>query len=210
MYVDSADLARAKSVLGNIPGAAPKAVCRALNRAAAGAKTAAKKEIKNKYTVKMQKIGAKMAVERATSGSMNAAVITNGPATKVSYFKFTPSSPAKRGKTPFVQVKKAGGGQVKDTFVAKMKSGHTGVFARFQDGTKGTIKKYMAGGNPRAKQHGKGQTKGRAALRELYGPALPKMMKNPQVISAMQEKAEEVFPERLEHEIDYLLGKVGK
>lgn len=46
----------------------------------------------------------------------------------------------------------------------------------------------------------------RYPLRALYGPAVPQLFGNPEVVEAMQERGGEVFETRLMHEIRYRLG----
>lgn len=46
----------------------------------------------------------------------------------------------------------------------------------------------------------------RYPIRALYGPAVPQLFGNPEVVEAMQERGGEVFETRLTHEIRYRLG----
>lgn len=48
--------------------------------------------------------------------------------------------------------------------------------------------------------------KERYPLRGIYGPAVPQLFGNPEVMDAMQERAGEIFETRVMHEISYRLG----
>lgn len=47
----------------------------------------------------------------------------------------------------------------------------------------------------------------RFPIKGLYGPSVPQLYGNPDVMQTMEERGSEVFDERLEHEIEYRLGK---
>ena len=49
--------------------------------------------------------------------------------------------------------------------------------------------------------------KERYPLKGIYGPAVPQLFGNPDVLSVMMDRGSDVFEERLEHEIEYRLGK---
>lgn len=46
----------------------------------------------------------------------------------------------------------------------------------------------------------------RLPVKGLYGPSVPQLFGNPEVMEVMQERGGEVFAARLEHEIEYRLG----
>ena len=47
----------------------------------------------------------------------------------------------------------------------------------------------------------------RFPVKGLYGPSIPQLYGNPDVMKTMEERGSEVFDERLEHEIAFRLGK---
>lgn len=47
----------------------------------------------------------------------------------------------------------------------------------------------------------------RFPIKGLYGPSVPQLYGNPDVMKTMEERGSEVFDERLEHEIAFRLGK---
>lgn len=198
IVVDSAEIDRAQRALRRVPGGAPKAITRTLNRAVQSGKGAASKSARQTHLLQPKKLSEALTVKRADSGLV-ASLVARGKPRALTYYKIKPSHPL------YAQVKKSGGGNIPGGFVATMKSGHKGVFVRRQEGNRGTISKYLHGERPRNRKRGTGTTKGRAALKELYGPSVPGIMKNQSVINAFGDQAKETFSKRLPHEVSALL-----
>lgn len=47
----------------------------------------------------------------------------------------------------------------------------------------------------------------RYPIKSLYGPSVPQLYGNPDVMETMEERGSKVFADRLEHEIEFRLGK---
>lgn len=47
----------------------------------------------------------------------------------------------------------------------------------------------------------------RYPIKAIHGPSVPQLYGNPDVMETMEERGSEVFAERLEHEIEYRLGR---
>ena len=77
--------------------------------------------------------------------------------------------------------------QFRDAFVARFKSGHTGIFER------------TGGVTSRDKDE----------IQELYGPSVPQMLGNDEVANKVIEDTMETFDKRMEHEITRLLNGWG-
>ena len=92
-------------------------------------------------------------------------------------------------------------------FVAKMKSGHIDIFERWQDGSAGKIHKYLKAEKPRRKKRGTGKTKGRAFIREFYGPSASYMAKNPEIHANITLNVQKTFNEDVEKQISNILNK---
>ena len=71
-----------------------------------------------------------------------------------------------------------------NAFIAKMRSGHIGIFERTGD-------KMASGGD---------------AIHELMGQSVPQMVGNDQIREELTRSAWEKFEERLDHEVDALLN----
>lgn len=176
--VTAAHIERAEQLLKDIPGAAPKAMSSAIQRAAETARTEAARKVREKYYVRHSDVISTIKIYRVSALSAN--VVSRGHAVSLSKFQVTPTRPQPKRKAPIVvRVKRGEGGPVKHAFVAKMNSGHIGVFQR-------------AG-------------KRRLPVQELYGPPIPQMLGNPSVSEWVEQKAAEKLDERLDHEINRLL-----
>lgn len=211
--IDEKGMEEAQRLLKKFPKAVPKAAARAINRAVTAGKKAAWDKVKAEYTVKRASVTvAWEKTKQATAGNLQAEIISRGSPIALSKFKVKPKNPPKRrAKNPvFVQVKKSGGGTITDAFIAKMNSKHTGVFRRMQEGSKGAIHQYMAGGEPRPKKRGGGMTKGRAAINQKFGPAVPSMLGSPTVSAFIETRAKEVLDQRFMHEVNAILNGVTK
>lgn len=184
--VDEKQIERAEELLKNIPDGVSKAIVNAINRAAEGARTDAVKKARERYHVKAKDIRKTIEIERATYENQAAIVRAEGSPLALSKFKITPSKPPqKRRKKPVIaRVIRGEGGPIPGAFVARMKSGHIGVFKR-------------AG-------------KSRLPITQLFGPSVPQMLGYETVTAFVEERAQERLEQRLEYEIDRLLRGVGR
>ena len=96
-------------------------------------------------------------------------------------FQVTPKAPGV-GKRIKAAVKKGGGTQFEEAFIANMRNG-TGVFER--------------------------ETSQRFPVDELMGLSAAQMVGNERIVQELQEEAQEVINERLEHEIERILNGYG-
>lgn len=186
MITISADqIERAEILLKRVPNGAPKAVVAALNRASQGARTDAIKKARERYHIKAKDVRNTMQITKATYNDMTTTIRASGSPIALSRFKISPTKPVKRRKKPVVaRVVRGAGGPIVKVFVARVKSGHVGVFKR-------------AG-------------KSRLPIKQLYGPSVPQMLGHESVTKYLEEKALERLEERFEHEISRLLRGVGK
>lgn len=183
--VDDNLLNKAEDALKHIPKATPKAVSAALNRAIQGSKTEASRKIREIYTIRAKDINETIAINKSTPTSLQAVIRSRGSSTAMSKFRVTPNRyPGKKGTPPVkAQIKKGFGGYIKGAFMARMKSGHLGVFRR---------------------------SSGRSfPIVENFGPSVPQMLGNEAVIEYVEERTRERFEERLEYEIDRILRGIG-
>lgn len=178
----SEQIERAESLLSHIPGAMPKAMKNATNRAMQSAKTEASRKVRETYYIKNKDVTSTIRAHRASISNLSARIVSKGNLLALSKFKVTPKTPQpKRKRAIIARVKRGEGGPVRGAFVASMNSGHTGVFKR-------------AG-------------LARLPVTELYGPAVPQMMDNQDVREHIEEKAVERFNQRLDHEINRILER---
>jgi hypothetical protein len=173
----------ARDSLLHIPGAAEKTIARAVNRAVEGARTDAIKAVCAEYAIKATDVRKSIHIKRATPGNPVAQVISTGSPIPLIKFKVTPRKPRARGekkKTVVAGVKFGNAKPMPHSFVARMKSGHVGVYSR-KDGTGRTIK-----------QH--------------YSPSVPQMMGNEKALEYIEKRAYERLDKELRHQVGYLFS----
>lgn len=173
----------AMRTLSHIPGAAPKAIAKALNRASETAKTEAARKVRESYYIKHGDILRTIKLKKATPSNLSSMVISTGRPIALAKFKITPARPSSKRKSPIIaRVKKGEGGPIAHAFVARMKSGHVGVFNRVGKSSK--------------------------PIDQRYGPSVPQMLGSSTVTGWVEQKSREKLTERLEHEINRVLGGV--
>jgi len=171
---------RAIAALSHIPGAAPQAIANAINRASETARTEAARKVRELYYIKHGDVISTINIKKATPSDLAAAVISRGSPIALTKFQVTPRQPQPGRRTPVIaRVKRGGGGPVASAFVARMASGHVGVFNRV------------------------GQS--RFPLTQRYGPSVPQTLGSPTVNQWVEQKATEKLDERLDHEINRIL-----
>ena len=188
--VNQAQLKALEQKLGNLKSKAPKVLARAINRAAQKAKTETKREVAAKYFISQGDVLKTVTLTKASPGKLSAELKSKGGPIALSKFKVSPNRGVRRtkrgGYSPAVYkagVEKAGGvkplsGNPK-AFIAGFSSGHSGVM------------------------EGKGSR--RLPLKQLYGPAVPSMIKNEEVISTIQDAAAETLEKRIDAEVNNIL-----
>ena len=176
----------AQKVLGHIPEAVPKATASAINRAAEGGRTDAVKKAREIYVIPAGRVRETIDIRKAQPSNLLAMVLARGRPRALSYFRITPGKPTKRRPKDgvHVQVKRGEGGTISKSFVAKMASGHVGVFNR-----EGAAK---------------------FPIEQRYGPSVPQMLGSPTVTQFVEEGAQRRLGERLDHEINRILRGCGK
>lgn len=177
--------------LGNLKSKAPLVLSRAINRAISNVKKNSAKETSSRYYITSGEVKKTLRLVKASKSSLKAAVISSGSGIALSKFKVNPGTTVRyRGasRSPKVYragVKKSGGvkplaGDPK-AFIAVMKSGHKGVFERTSDAS--------------------------LPIKQLYGPSVPQIMKNQDILDVINKDAAETLQKRLDVEINNVLRK---
>lgn len=177
--------------LGNLKSKAPQVLSRAINRAAEKARTETKREVADKYFISQGDVLKTVTLSKASTAKLSAELKSRGGPIALSKFKVSPNRGVrrtKRGYSPSVYkagVEKAGGmkplsGSPK-AFMATMGSGHSGVMNR--------------------------KSARRLPLKQLYGPAVPSMIKNEEVISTIKEAAADMLERRIDAEVNNILQR---
>lgn len=183
--VDARGIEQAQELLKDIPGATKKAVSTALRKSLRNAKKEAVKKVRERYTIR--KAGYVSRTIKMKVENMTGILSSKGPVNDLSYFKTNPKTVPKRrppkGKYLYSQVVKGQGGTIAHAFLARMKSGHVGVFQRA----------------------GHGASNASLPISKLSGPSTPQMLGSPSVTEFIAKKMLERMDKNLEHEIDAFL-----
>ena len=163
-----------------------KVVTRALNKTARGARTDAVTLIRQELNLKAKDIRSGLSVRRATWGKPTATLVAKGKH-GVPLIKFGPRPSKPEARKPekgvSVQIKKRGGRPTfKGSFVARMKSGHVGVFTRARKGSP------------------------RLPIKELFGVGFIAYMKRGALQRRLARRIDSRLQKNLAHEINYLLN----
>lgn len=182
--ISAETMERVQALLANVPKGAERAYTNAINRGLSRVKTAAWQGIKQVYTVQAAALNAatNTRIQKASTGNLAGFVRFAGYKIPLYKFKVSPKQPGGK-KLVRASVKKGGGATFESAFIAAMKSGHIGVFER--EGRK------------------------RLPVSELMGLSAAQMAAEETVSRQVQEEAQRLVNERLEHEIDRLLNGYG-
>lgn len=200
----------AELLLRGMPVQFDKALQSAMKRTASAVQTETAKAIGENYDISAENIRTSQNVKMSYTlhdGVFTANIRFRGK--KIPLFRYNGTSPkfpkVDEGKTvnaviagqwrtvhPGVEasahvLKSTSPKKLEDTFVATMKSGHTGIFER----TGGVT------------------SDGSDQIKELMGLSVPQMLGNKDVQDGISKKAEKVFEERMEHETLRILNGWG-
>ena len=166
-----------------------KAMAGAVNRAATTLKAKAAKEVRKEYTASAASIkdGFKM-LRRATAATPGATVAVSTSSIPMHDFKVSPNEPRQHNlpRSLRVTIRKSQGKNTK-YFVARMPSGHVGVFERIR----GT----------RMRKQSKEQ------IREMFSVSPATMTENPAILEPVLEATGAMLRSRFDHEVERLLGR---
>lgn len=172
-----------EQVLKNTPKQVPLVVSRAINRAAYSGRTQAGKSVRKEYEVKHRTVISTIKVKKASPNDLQADFRSKGETLKLMDFKVRPGQPDPNRKNPInVTVRKNASKIFLGGFVAQMKSGHMNVFSR--------------------------QSEKRFPIKGHYGPSVPQMIGNEDVIEEVETQASNTLESRLIHEINRLVGGI--
>lgn len=182
--------------LGALSNKANLVMARAANRAITNAKKNVKKEASARYRIKPGDVEKTMKVIRGNRNKPTARLVSTGEHPNLIKFYVSPNERQKHEEgaefEPYIaSVKKStspipleGSSSKRKPFIATMKNGFTGLF-RQKRGIEGKAG-YIEG---------------------IYGPAVPQMVNNQEIMNKVQAEAEQMLLKRIDHEIDLILKK---
>lgn len=155
-----------------------KAVMRALNRTVENVRAEAVRRLRDSYNIKAGVIRDQMTLRTAWSGNLKASVVANGK--PIPLYEFSPRwSPRDPGAS--FEVRRGTRKTLAHTFVARMKSGHKGVFERIG--------------------------KSRLPIEEKFSIGVPGMFGAKAVQEALEVIGRSRFVVNLNQQIDYLFKR---
>lgn len=158
-----------------------KVKARAINRSASTAQSTLVKEIRQRYNVKAKDVRSTVTIRRAKPSSPQAEIRSNGSVLPATSFKINPRTVNGKRRTPIrISYKRGSTKTLEDAFIARLNTGHLGVFKRLG--------------------------KERFPIQKQFGPSVPQMAGNDQVVESVIESANEMLDKRLDHEINRILS----
>ena len=185
LFIEGSALEKMERVLNSFGPRGKVAVVRALNRALAGIKTDTSKEIRKAYPgFKAAEIKKSFDIKRANKTTLVGMARSRGTRQPLIYFGARPNKPEAKRPAVGASVRITSRKRIKGAFVAKMDSGHIGLF----------IRSGIMGRNGDLAQE---------QIQELFTFAVPQAVKwieeNQGTISAGVQKR---FVKNLDHEMD--------
>ncbi|NTU28854.1 hypothetical protein HPY27_01595 [Brevibacillus sp. HB1.1] len=188
------ELRNAIRQLRRVQSDSSKALSSALNRTIHGVGTEATKKTKERFFVKTADVKGTIRIRNAAPENLEATMTAKSTNLPLMRFKTNPGKvPMRRPTATKSAVRRAGLAPVHGAFIARMRSGHVGVFKRM-----------------RSWRHKKVTRNGRTywsglPIRELYGPSVPGMVGSLKVVDHVEQEAKRRMETRLDHEINRLL-----
>jgi len=181
-------LNRIQLILSGVPKGAEKALGSVISRAQSTVRTTAVKEITKVYSITQRDVKAESNIRLRTiteDGGVIGTVSFSGFKIPLYRFNVTPKTPTPRRNQHVKAAQIIGNPQVRfnNAFIAKMKSGHIGMFER--DGRK------------------------RTPISEFAGSSVAQMAGNAAVLDKVEAAALETIEKRTEHEITRILNGYG-
>lgn len=177
--IDGKDLKKVQKRLGALRYKAPAVMNRALNRAITHLKKVVVAKTTEKYNIKPTPINKTLTIKRSTRASMGAGLYSEGTKEPIKKYKVLPrNGPNPKSKRRIqVAVKQEDPKTLFHAFVIQRYGG--AVYER--------------------------KTSNRYPLRQIYGPAVPQILDNPDTRKQAMKEAWKMYEKRLDHEIKYQL-----
>lgn len=198
LKADDDALKNVEAMLHGVKGGVEKVTMRAINRALGSGKTALSKGIRETYTVNAATVNETISIRKASASNLEGIIVSSGKPLSARHFSHSPEGKDTTGaerKRIRVTVKKGGGGKFKTGFI--------------WDGGWGTDKHAIyirSGGKIRAsKGYHAGKRYKVDKVKKVSGPSVPQMAGNDGVRERVQERVQEVFVNRLDHEVNRIL-----
>lgn len=169
-----------EKTLGRYKSKTPIVLYRALNRAASTMRSNAAKKTRKEYHIKSSDVKKTIETIKARRSSLGALVVSEGEHVPLDKFRYKPRKPKPSNPPQLkVAIKRDGYKDLKDAFVTDVN------------------------GNKIFKRVGEK----RLPITRMAGPAIPQMIANDEIADYAQDRAEETFYKRLDHEVKRVLER---
>lgn len=181
--IDDSDLQRAANLLKEFPGAVDRLSKRAVRSSVKGVLREAVQRITERYTFQRFRISPTIRITYAGNGAVFSA---RGRSNDLAYFKNNPNrvqmKRPPKGKYLYSEVVKGQGGTIAHAFLARMQTGHVGVFHRV---------------------HGNDSM----PIAQNYGPSVPQMLGYPSIRTYMEDHLRERLSGAVDREVNNYLAR---
>lgn len=192
IQVNEAQLNDIKKRLGNLKNKAPTVLYRAINRAVRKAKTEAKDAANEEYFIAKGNIEKTLRITKASRSKLSAELTSRGGPIALTKFKVSPGHAVKRTKKGKPSPKAYKAAVKRDSGLKPLSGDPKAFFATMGSGHDGMMERVSSR---------------RLPLKQLYGPAVPSMIKNEEVIEKIQKEATETLEKRIDAEINNILQR---
>lgn len=180
--IDDAKLREVQERLGEFANKAPNVISNSLNRTMQNVATNVTKGIRENYTVKAGVVKENLKKTRASRSKLAAEVRVSGSPLPLDRYKVSPKTvQPNRKKQLKISIKKGSTKQIMGAFIANISG--IKVFKR--------------------------DSKNRLPISRLYGPSVPQMADDEEIIRKVNEEAPITFNARIEHEVNRILNAGG-
>lgn len=180
--IDADAVREVERKLGQFANRAPGAISNALNRTVTNIASNLTKEVRARYHIKAGDVNSTIKKTKASKSNLSAEVRSKGHTIPLDKFKVSPKTVNPKRKNQLkIAVEKNGIKQVMGAFVANL----NGPKVVKRDG------------------------KHRLPISRLFGPSVPQMAGNQQIVDSINEKAGITYNTRLNHEVNRILQRLG-
>lgn len=196
LSIQARGLSEVQDLLLNMEGAANKVISRAINKTLKGVRTDVTEEVQKSVDLTksfiQKQTGKKteqtFSLHRATASFPRGTLTTRGANVPLIQYSNQRGLRQRYPKSIFVSVKKARGKhKMRHVFIPQLKSKHRGLFVQLPK-TAGTT------------------ASGHRKIKQLFGPRIPDILSNKEVMERVEEKASGRIDKNLSHEVDYFFS----
>ena len=183
MEISEETKARVGVLLSEIPKGPEKAFTNAINRALTRARTVIFQEVQGTYAIKKKVLDEYTKTDLQKASTNDVCGVIRFAGTQIPLYKYDLTNPKYPIQGMAVRAGQKTATTFENAFIAKMKSGHLGIFER--------------------------SSKPSLPIKEIMGSSMQSMAGNENIIEKASEEASKTLDARLEHEIHRLLNGYG-